>query len=127
MSTTNRWYLVLQRYISYISGRVAGLGGNPGSILPSPHGAIPIIKPKEYSGKVSAIDYDHFGDFEGFKLLMEHGKEENFVSKEKGIEEIIRFAWERRVWISVLGSTGIPKSPISIALCRLPDHEGPFH
>jgi len=58
---------------------------------------------------------------------MEHGKEENFVSKEKGIEEIIRFAWERRVWISVLGSTGIPKSPISIALRRLPDHEGPFH
>jgi hypothetical protein len=38
---SNRWYPVLQRYISYIAGRVDGLGGNSGSIQPSPTGVVP--------------------------------------------------------------------------------------
>jgi len=39
MSPTNRWYPVLQRYISLIAGRVAGLGGDPDAIPPSLDGA----------------------------------------------------------------------------------------
>jgi hypothetical protein len=35
MSPTNRWYPVLQRYVGYVSARVAGLGGNPDAIPPS--------------------------------------------------------------------------------------------
>jgi hypothetical protein len=41
MSPANRWYLVLQRYISYLSARVDGLGGNSDEIKPSPTG-IPV-------------------------------------------------------------------------------------
>jgi hypothetical protein len=39
MSPTNRWYPVLLRYISYLSARVEGLGGDPDAIPPSLQGA----------------------------------------------------------------------------------------
>lgn len=42
MSPTSRWYPVLQRYIAYVSGRVAGLGGDPGAIPPSVDGVLPV-------------------------------------------------------------------------------------
>jgi hypothetical protein len=41
LSTQTRWYPTLQRYIDYLIGRVVSLGGNPGTILPSPVGAVP--------------------------------------------------------------------------------------
>jgi hypothetical protein len=39
MAPSSRWYPVLTRYIDYIGARVDGLGGDSGSILPSPNGA----------------------------------------------------------------------------------------
>jgi hypothetical protein len=39
--TQKRWYPVLQRYITDVAGRVAGFGGNPGKIEPSPTGRVP--------------------------------------------------------------------------------------
>ena len=38
---SNRWYPVLQRYVSSIAARVDGLGGNSGAIVPSPTGVGP--------------------------------------------------------------------------------------
>lgn len=38
MSPANRWYPVLQRYITYIAGRINGLGGNADAIPPSLEG-----------------------------------------------------------------------------------------
>lgn len=72
MPTTNRWYLVLQRYITYLSARVEGLGGDPNAIPPSPDGA-PVKDGgadnlTEYTGKVIEVLYDCFGHFEGFVL-----------------------------------------------------------
>ena len=32
----SRWYPVFQRYLQQIAGRVIGLGGDPGKMLPSP-------------------------------------------------------------------------------------------
>ncbi|HYX30995.1 MAG TPA: sialidase family protein [Pyrinomonadaceae bacterium] len=34
----NRWYPIFQRYLGQLSDRVAGFGGNPDEILPSPDG-----------------------------------------------------------------------------------------
>lgn len=127
MSTSNRWYPVLQRYISYIAGRVDGLGGVSGSVIPSPTGANPVIKPVEYTGKVAGIIYDQFGDFDGFLLWTERGKEKKFKSKEKNTESVIRFAWEKRALISVFAEELVgPLFPVSIVLRRLPNHEE-FH
>jgi len=35
MKRINRWYLVLLRYVDLVTARVAGVGGDPTSILPS--------------------------------------------------------------------------------------------
>jgi hypothetical protein len=37
----SRWLPVLQRYTALVSGRVEGLGGDPGQIQPSPTGTVP--------------------------------------------------------------------------------------
>jgi hypothetical protein len=85
LSPSDRWYPVLERYIAYIAGRVAGLGGNPGAIKPSPGGVLPFpivrgAEPYEHTGKIVAISYDRFGDFDGFKLLTFEGREFGFRS-----------------------------------------------
>src|SRR5277367_6053652 len=80
LSKTSRWYPILQRYITYIEGRILGMGGDPAKILPSPLGTanqpigqrgLPILHPvhpdeHKFVGKVEAVIYDRFGDFEGF-------------------------------------------------------------
>src|SRR5208282_2212076 len=76
---TNRWYPVLLRYISYIAGRVDGLGGNSGSIMPSPIGAHPPPKPVEYTGKVSGITYDRFGDLKVSQYGWRKDKKRHFA------------------------------------------------
>ena len=90
---SNRWYPVLQRYISYISGRVAGLGGNPGSIQPSPTGVPPIVisqsEETTYTGKVCEVIYDCFGDFEGFILEACCSERRTFKSREKKLSELV--------------------------------------
>ena len=40
LAPDDRWRPVLQRYVLLVAGRIAGLGGNPGSIVPSPGGAM---------------------------------------------------------------------------------------
>lgn len=41
------------------------------------------------SGKVNGIEYDRFGDFEGFALLTEHGEEHLFRATEINVEELV--------------------------------------
>ena len=38
----NRWYPVLLRYISYLSGRIDGMGGNASAVPASPEGYQPV-------------------------------------------------------------------------------------
>jgi hypothetical protein len=123
MSPKNRWYSVLERYVSYVEARVLGLGCNPASIPPSPDGYVPYVPVEEiyeYTGKVSGIVFDRFGDFEGFLLMTESGIEHSFRSMEEEIEALARFAWEDRVVISVVVSACDPKIPVSIVLRRAP-------
>jgi hypothetical protein len=111
MPVTNRWYPVMQRYIEILSTRIDGLGGDSGSIQPSPTGLpAPVTKPgkkhhKEYTGKICEICYDCFGDFEGFKLCS-CCEEQIFASREKGIEEVALYACRKRHLVSVFVTDG---------------------
>ncbi|MCS6305335.1 MAG: hypothetical protein H8K07_16965 [Nitrospira sp.] len=90
MSPANRWHLVLKRYIEYVSARIAGLGGNPNAIPPSPNGAPGPTGVKDvvvHTGKVVEIIYDCFGRFEAF-VLNECGVLHTFQSRECEIEKI---------------------------------------
>jgi hypothetical protein len=126
ITPANRWYPVLVRYISYLSGRVDGLGGNSISILPNPEGVPPshIIHPREhrreFTGKVVGVIYDRFGDFEGFALLTEEGYEHTFHARERDIEALVRAAWLQRMVISVFVHHHAPQTPASIVLRRAP-------
>ena len=104
MAPSNRWYPVLERYISYIAGRVDGLGGSSSNILPSPTGVPvkPPIKPaeREYTGKVCEVFFDCFGDFEGFALSDCCGMH-TFRTRESGIREIALRACNEGLLLSV--------------------------
>ncbi len=124
MDTTDRWRPVLARYLDYIAGRIDGLGGNSGTIEPSPYGPQPLPKPiergREHTGKVDGLVYDRFGDFRGFCLTTEDGHERSYESREGEIEALARFAWLDRVVISVITEAHAPHCPISIILRRAP-------
>jgi hypothetical protein len=119
ISPTDRWRPVFQRYIGQLSGRVAGLGGNPGTIPPTgtgvwpggpghpgqgggpghvggaggPHGGL--------EGKIAGLLYDGFGDFEGFVLETYTGEERTIQSREQAVEELAKRAWTERTRVRV--------------------------
>ena len=109
MIPSNRWYPVLERYISYISARVDGLGGDSGSILPSPNGVPPedLVKAIEhvYTGKVCEVFFDCFGDFEGF-VLSDCCGSHAFKTRERMIGEIALRACKERLLLSVYVERG---------------------
>jgi hypothetical protein len=108
----NRWYLVFQRYVEQIGGRVLGFGGNPSQIPPSPTGQVPGEGPEpepgeegeeereSFTGKIEGLIFDRFGDFEGFVLDTEDG-DRKFFSREKEIEQLAERAWRERLRITV--------------------------
>jgi hypothetical protein len=131
VDSSNRWYPVLQRYISYVAARVKGLGGNPAQIQPSPYGTAnqagmpqPVLPHHEerieYTGKVAGVRYDHFGDFDGFLLVTEAGHEHSFRGHEQEIEELVRKVWTERILISVFVHRHDLYRPVSIILRRPP-------
>ena len=71
--------------IGYHPGK--GTGGHPG------HGA----GRDRVHGKVHALSYDHFGDFEGFVLETESGHHRFFASRERRIELLAQRACEERL------------------------------
>ena len=105
---SNRWYPVLQRYISYLSDRIDGLGGDAGAIEPSPTGLPPRkeIGPSHdrhtVRGKVAELVYDCLGDFEGFRLRRCCEEDKLVRSRERGIEEVVRWALRERVLVEVV-------------------------
>jgi hypothetical protein len=121
-----RWRPVLQRYIEYVGGRVRGFGGDPGAIKPSPTGVPqpervppPRGEPETWTGKVSSVVYDRFGDFQGFDLETQHGSERRFHATEHAIEDLVRCAWLDRVLIAVHAPAHEPHRPTSIRLLRV--------
>jgi hypothetical protein len=115
MSTSDRWYPVLKRYVGDVSGRVAGFGGNPATILPSPTGlpcadGIPHPEPclhdlEEFTGKICEVIYGCFGEFEGF-VLDTCKTTRAFASRDRSIGELALRVCRDRLTVSVLTELG---------------------
>jgi hypothetical protein len=126
----HRWSLVLQRYLKQTESLVWDLGTDPNSVGPSEIGTIgghgggehppfPILREHEQTGKVSAIHYDRFGDFRGFTILTERGDEQDYVSTEHFVEELVRTAWVERSLLRVVSDEHDPERPDRLTLLRL--------
>ncbi len=129
----DRWYPVFSRYVAQIADRVRGLGGDPNLITPSPTGELPRppepIPPRpgredriRYTGKIAALIFDHFGDFEGFILETQHGEEHKFFSREKDMEELAERVWSERLRLSVWSDRDQPQRPLTITVLQPPAH-----
>lgn len=110
---SSRWYPVFQRYLDQLKDRLTFLGGDPASIQPSPGGIVPILHHhpgkgtgghpehgpgrERVHGKVHALSYDHFGDFEGFVLETASGHHRFFASCERRVELLAQRACEERL------------------------------
>jgi hypothetical protein len=122
-SPANRWYPVMLRYISYIAGRIDGLGGDSGSIKPSPYGSTPsgscAEERNECSGRICALTYDRCGELTAFRLRTEDKRERDFHGVEcEELEELLRFAWEDQLKITVVFGAARPHCPVSVVLHR---------
>lgn len=110
MSPSNRWYPVLVRYIGLIAARVDGLGGNAAAVPPSlggyPGGAITGGQSSiEYTGKVSEVRFDCFGEFTGF-VLRTCSEDHHFHTRERAICDIALHAGKDRLLLSVFVQPG---------------------
>jgi hypothetical protein len=140
----NRWYKVFGRYVEQTGERVRYMGGDPDQVKPDPNGdwngqirahdqeheheheheherehehehrEIGEQR-QEFSGKISGLVYDRFGDFDGFLLDTEDG-EHRFFSREEPMEALVAEAWEDRLFVSVIAERHSPERPLSIIL-----------
>jgi hypothetical protein len=123
----SRWRPVLERLVSYIGRRVDGAGGDAGAVGPSlwgfhHRGPKPVggsEQGREWTGKVSDLVFDKFGDFEGFWLETWDGKV-RFTACEPEIEDLARQAWTERILVSVYAEAGSPERPRAIVFRRSP-------
>jgi Pro-kumamolisin, activation domain len=129
---TSRWYPVFQRYLGQLAERVSALGGNPNTIPPTqnglwpglgahprPGGAAPPALPlgdATVIGKIESIIYDHFGDFEAFRLITATGQLHRFESREQAVLRIVQRAWEERIAVAVTFHPHQPEHPLEISL-----------
>lgn len=140
MPTSRRWYPVFQRYLKGIGGRVAGFGGDPTKVKPSPTGlgqpggpdthgpgeagtagepGAPESSGRGYTGKISGLRFDGFGDFEGFVLDTLEGEHE-FWSREREIRTLAERAWRERLRITVRVGAHEPHRPVTIIIREPP-------
>jgi hypothetical protein len=106
---TSRWYPIMQRYLRQLAGRVTYMGGNPILIPPTGTGIwkkLPIhpapAPARDFIGKIERLIYDRFGDFEAFTLETMGGEIRRFESREPGIAELARRAWQERWRVLVI-------------------------
>jgi hypothetical protein len=127
LSRNSRWYTTFRRYVDLLAEKVKALGGDPYAIPATPGGEWPglygdypgkddpgdTLNPSglpEYgdshpghghTGKISGLDFDHFGDFEGFWLETFDGLQHKYFSRERHIEALAREAWLERYVVTV--------------------------
>jgi len=104
MPATSRWQPIFGRWLGGLAAKVRGLGGDPDQVPPSltDPGVEGPPKRREvsFTGKVSHIYYDCFGDFEGFDLE-DCDCRHRFRSSEPPIDEIVRRACRERTVLTV--------------------------
>ena len=131
----DRWYLPFRRYVAEIGQRFHGFGGDPGTVVADPNGLPGGVgepgggagepgfpgggKALAFTGKVSSLLYDRWGDFEGFTLDTEAG-ERLFRSREHTIEDIANRAWTERILVVVYARAGDPHRPERIVFKYAP-------
>ena len=118
-SPTSRWYPVLQRYVDLVSARVAGLGGDPGEIVPSPDGAPQPTREKPSRttvGRVLEVRYDCAGRMDAFVLgdCCEHAE---FRASEPGLSRILLQAMRHRLRVTVTTCPDEPHHVESVSVC----------
>jgi hypothetical protein len=122
----SRWFSVFERYLGYIGDRVTGFGGDPTRVPPSPFGDTETKpcppQPEDrlhFTGKVSSLIFDQFGDFEGF-ILETHEHHRRFESRERDIEILVERAWKERLRVTVTVERDRPQHPASILVLQPP-------
>jgi hypothetical protein len=89
--------------------------------LTKPHKRSAIERGEErihFFGKIAAIIYDRFGDFEGFTLDTEDGAR-SFHGREPAMERLVRQAWEERIRVKVVVERDNVHRPESILLLKV--------
>ncbi|HEV8324329.1 MAG TPA: M14 family metallopeptidase [Myxococcota bacterium] len=123
----DRWHPVFQRYLRQVAGRVSALGGDPAQIDPSSSGEGRRAPPRPTgsdelvcaTGKVAALLFDRFGDFDGFVLDTAHG-DRKYLSREKNLAELAERAWRERLRVTVCAQRHAPHRPESIIVHHPP-------
>jgi hypothetical protein len=131
----SRWHPVFMRYVDQIAGRVAGLGGDPTTVPPTPTGIWPGLGgtgpgkaphgqgPHDHTsctGKINGIVYDHFGDFGSFILETREGRHLRFNSNEAPVHKLVQHAWAKRILTTVTWRHERPDIPFEIILHGAP-------
>jgi hypothetical protein len=118
LSPADRWHAVLERYVDYIAGRVAGLGGDPDAILPSPKG-VPVreLEPcgdvVDHSGRVEEIVFDCHGRIERF-LIAGCCDGHAYVTRDQDLAELILRARRERLDLVVVSPRHRPTDVLRI-------------
>jgi hypothetical protein len=99
------WSAIFVRYIGQLSGQISGLGIDPTLIPPSQDDPGVPGHPHHphlhcFTGKVSEVIFDCFGDFSGFYLETCETRH-HFKTAEKGIGELVLRACKDRFLITV--------------------------
>ncbi|MGB8206263.1 MAG: hypothetical protein WCF69_01425 [Mycobacterium sp.] len=128
LAANSRWKPVLERYLNYTETVVWTLGTDPNTIAPSPIGSLagegqgvepcPVEPAHDVVGKVEAVLYDRFGDFCGFVILTEAGRERRFEAREPTVEHLVREAWAERTVVGVRTDAHHPERVDGLALLR---------
>ena len=123
---TERWYPVFQRYLAQVGGRVTALGGDPDRIRPSSSGeddGRPTAGGGRdgdcATGKIAALVFDRFGDFEGFVLDTEDG-DRRYTSRERDLAVLAERAWRERLRITVCADPRHPHRAQTVMVLQPP-------
>lgn len=126
---SDRWFLPFRRYVAETGERLQGFGGDPAAVKPDPNGLpeLPVEEPElgerpgylSFEGKVVALNYDRWGDFEGF--VVDTGRRQiRFESREHSIEDLVDRAWTERIFIVVFAHPRTRHKPETIVLKYAP-------
>jgi len=73
----------------------------------------------EFTGKITGLIFDRFGDFEGFLLDTKDG-DRRFTSREREVEELAERVWRCRLNITVWTERDEPHRALSIIVHQPP-------
>jgi hypothetical protein len=120
----NRWYPVMQRYLSQAARRVEALGAGDSHRHEHEHEHEHRRREERgrFEGKIDGISFDRFGDFDGFWLKTEDGLH-RFSSRERDMESLVTKAWRQRIKLLVVTEGHEPHEPLSIVFLRPPSED----